>query len=163
LTTEVSEKILRLVWNELLVDPNTPSLFAMGFLYVQAALLLFRAAICWLGITRDRFWWRIVFILLALSELGSFFRIAINLLAAYQIVSVSPMDIGRISIAMATVTGCGVLALVCASLIDLCRKLKRDRIHWCGVIGMLWCYTIPTVLAMVASRYLSVQQMLGVE
>lgn len=163
LTTEVSEKVLSLVWSDLVDEQNSRSTLAMGFLYVQGALLLFQAALCWLGIKRDRIWWRIVFVFLALSALGSLFRVTMNSLAAYQVISVNVNSVATVSMAIASLTGVSVVSLLVACVIDFCIKQKRDWIHWCGVIGLLWCYLVPTVLTMIASRFLTVQQMMGVD
>ncbi len=135
-------------------DEVQQAVYLTGFLYVQGLTQLCLGGALVFGATRDRWWWRVAFLVLAISASGRVISIAVRAYLLNNSGAISVSVFANLRIVMAILFAIAMLWLIVCCVVDLAKKQKRDRMHWLGVGCFLICSFLPMIVNFLAMRYL---------
>ena len=141
-------------------DPSQGVAYVAGVLYVRCLTQIFLAFVCVFGFPRNQWWWQIGFLCLMFSM---FAKLGMTVISFNVLSSAAPnRAVALGAFASGVVAAVTLIWLLVCGVIDYARKVKRSRLHWFGILCFLVFSTLPTITIVIASRYLSLQEIFGV-
>ncbi|QEG22586.1 hypothetical protein [Mariniblastus fucicola] len=135
--------------------------YVIGLSYVRLMTPAVLFLVCLRGLVRDRWWWRLSFASLAISQIFSMTPVICTLTYAMQSSPVNATYLRNVTIMAALISFLSVVFVVIAGVIDLVCRVSRSWTHWSGVICFLIFSTLPSIVMIVATRVLPLKELYG--